>query len=107
MAFNIFSETIKDGVKIIATGELDATVANQFKTEVENAATKNPMKLVLDFNGLDYLASAGLRALVFARQKMGTDVEIIIAGAHDVVLETIEMTGFHHSITLVDNFASE
>ncbi len=107
MAFNIFSETIKDGVKIIATGELDATVANQFKTEVESAATKNPTKLVLDFKGLEYLASAGLRALVFARQKMGADVEIIIAGAHDVVLETIEMTGFHHSITLVDDYASE
>jgi anti-anti-sigma factor len=104
MAFDISSEGIKNGVKITATGELDATVANQFKIEVENAATKNPKRLVLDLTGLDYLASAGLRALVFARQKMGAEVEIIIVGAHDVVLETIEMTGFHHSITLVDTF---
>ena len=104
MAFEIRSEASMDVVKIIATGELDATVAGQLKTEVEKAATNNPKKLVLDLSGLEYMASAGLRALVFARQKMGADVEIIVAGAHDAVLETIEMTGFQHSITLVDTF---
>lgn len=104
MAFEITSEVRNDVVIITASGELDATVAEQFKSEVEKAAISNPKKLVLDLKALEYMASAGLRALVFARQKMGSDVELIVSGAHDVVLETIEMTGFHHSITLVDSF---
>lgn len=104
MAFEIKSEVRKDVVIIITNGELDATVADQLKNSIEQAAKSNPKTLVLDFKGLDYMASAGLRALVFARQKMGADVEIVIAGAHDVVLETIEMTGFQHSVTLVDSF---
>ena len=48
------------------------------------------------------MASAGLRSLVFARQKMGDDVRITVAGASEPVARTIRQAGFDRSVTLVD-----
>jgi anti-anti-sigma factor len=105
MAFNINMEMTDQGIaKITLAGELDASVAPAFKTAVENAAAQQAKRLVLLMQDLEYMASAGLRALVFARQKMGANVDIYIVGAQEMVLETIEMTGFHHSVMLLDEY---
>lgn len=104
MAFSLTSE-VRDRIAIITlTGELDASVAGQFRDAVVDAAAANAERLVLDMTNLDYMASAGLRALVFAKQKMGANVEIFVVGAHDAVAETIEMTGFHHSVFMLDSY---
>ena len=103
-AFSIATSQQDQEVTLILSGELDAAAAPQFKTQIESAAQSNPSKLVLDIKDLSYMASAGLRVLVFARQKMGGDVDIIVVAPQDAVRETIEMTGFHHSVTMVDSY---
>lgn len=104
MAFTLTSETT-DGVgRITLAGELDASVVNQLRDAVLDASSAQATRLVLDMSDLDFMASAGLRVLVFARQKMGSDVDIYIVGAHDAVLDTITMTGFHHSVFMVDEY---
>lgn len=104
MAFTLKSETRPSDIVVITlTGELDASVAQQLRDAVDQAAHNHARRLVLDMTNLDYMASAGLRALVFAKQKMSA-VDIYIVGAHDAVMETIEMTGFHHSVFLLDSY---
>ena len=106
MAFSLKTEA-RDRIAIITlNGELDASVAGQLREAVDRAAGAKAERLVLDMTTLDYMASAGLRALVFAKQKMGA-VDIYIVGAHDAVLETIEMTGFHHSVFMLDVYDAE
>lgn len=80
-------------------GDLDSTTAPAFRIKVEEAATGEVGHLVLDVRRLAYLSSAGLRGLVFARQKMGDGVRITLVGANDAVTETIRLTGFDHSVT--------
>lgn len=105
MAFNVALEMTKKGIaKITLSGELDASVAPAFKAEVEKAASLNARRLVLLMHELEYMASAGLRALVFAKQKMGAKVDIYVVGAQESVMETIQMTGFHHSIIALDTY---
>lgn len=80
-------------------GDLDSTTASAFRSKVEEAATGDVSRLVFDMSRLDYLSSAGLRGLVFARQKMGDGVAIILVSPNEAVTETIRLTGFQHSVT--------
>ncbi len=107
MAFSVTSKIMKDGTAEISLfGELDASVANEFKAAVEQAAVKKPKKLVLNMKDLEFMSSAGLRVLVFAKQKMGSDVDIYVIAAQEAVRDTIEMTGFHHSVIIQDEYSS-
>ncbi|MDJ0597882.1 MAG: anti-sigma factor antagonist [Crocosphaera sp.] len=96
-------ETTNNTAKIILSGELDGSNAEQLKQKIEEAATLKPSCLILLMEDLEYMASAGLRILIFAKQKMGKQVDIYVVGAQEIVLDTIEKTGFHHSVILVKN----
>jgi anti-anti-sigma factor len=104
MAFNATLEIVGDEARITLVGELDASVAPAFRDKVEQAAGAHVVKLVVFMSGLSYMASAGLRGLIFAKQKMGSSVEIVLVGLQDGVRETLEMTGFQHSVTIVDAY---
>lgn len=104
MAFDVSTEQKNGIAKVTLAGELDAASAGEFRSAIEALAPEQPRRLVLMMNKLTFMASAGLRVLVFAKQKMGGNVDIYVVGAHDAVLETIEMTGFHHSVVLLDYY---
>ena len=88
---------------ITLAGDLDALTAAQFGQEVDRAAEGEVERLVLDMTNVSYLSSAGLRSLVFARQKMADEVEIVLVGVNDEVEETIRLVGFHHSVAFADS----
>ncbi len=90
--------------RIAITGELDASVAAIFRSKIEEAASPELRKLVLMMDGLEYMSSAGLRVLVFAKQKMGANVQIYVVGAQPQVVEPIRQTGFHHSVYMLDTY---
>lgn len=90
-------------VVIELEGELDATTAVAFRQEVDRAAEGDVSQLVLDMTKLTYLSSAGLRGLVFARQKMDDNISIVLVQVSDEVERTIRMVGFHHSVIFSDH----
>ena len=104
MAFNA-TLMIDGGIaKITMSGELDASMAPVFQKEIEAAATQQAKRLVLLMSGLDYIASAGLRALVFAKQKMGADVDIYVVGAQRQIMDTLQMTGLDRSVIAIETY---
>jgi anti-anti-sigma factor len=102
MSFHSILETNNTIAKITLSGELDASTALEFKAKIEEAASQKPKQLVLMMQDLEYMASAGLRVLIFAKQKMGANVDIYAIAPQELVLDTIEKTGFHHSIIIQD-----
>jgi anti-anti-sigma factor len=104
MALNV-TTSIEDNAGIITlSGELDRNTAPAFQEAVEKAAEAGVSRLVLQMADLEYMASAGLRVLIFAKQKMGADADIYIVAPQEMVLETIEKTGFIDSVILVDTY---
>ena len=71
MSFSVTSESKNGIAQFTLVGELDAAAAGEFKAAIEQAAASQPKRVVLIMNELTYMASAGLRTLVFAKQKMG------------------------------------
>ena len=105
MAFESTLEVAPNGIaKITLVGELDASVAQILRDRIEEAASQQAKKLVLLLSTLDYMSSAGLRTLVFAKQKMGSGVTIYVVGAQPQVVEPIRQTGFHHSVVMLDAY---
>jgi anti-anti-sigma factor len=104
MAFSATLRMEAGIAKITMSGELDASMAPMFQKEIEAASAQKAKRLVLLMSDLEYIASAGLRALVFAKQKMGPGVDIYVVGAQQQVMDTIQMTGFDRSIIALDTY---
>jgi anti-anti-sigma factor len=105
VAFTI-TDSIKDNAATFTlAGELDASAAPAFREKIESASAANVQKLVLDLSDLEYMSSAGLRVLIYAKQKMGVGVDIVLVGTQPMVQDTLEKTGFNHSVTMVDSVA--
>jgi anti-sigma B factor antagonist len=104
MAFDVRLEMAGDVARLTLTGSLDAATAPRLKQVVEEAAGHHPSRLVLFASALEFMASAGLRVLIFAKQKMGAAVDIYVVGCQGPVRNTLEMSGFHHSVFLQDTY---
>lgn len=108
MAFQTSLEMTANGVaKINLAGKLDAGTANQFKEIIEEAAARDARRIVLMAQELEFMASAGLRVLVFTKQKLGSPVDLYVIGAQEQVVETMEMTGLNHSVIMMDYYDAD
>ena len=105
MPFACSVEMAPSEVRMTLTGELDASSAPQFKDAIEMASGSELQRLILVMNGLAFMASAGLRVLIFAKQKMGPNVAIHVVGPSGPVLNTLTMSGFHHSVYVQDTYS--
>lgn len=103
MAFESSLEVVNGIAKISLSGELDASVAPLFKEKIEQAVAQSAKKLVLMMENLEYMSSAGLRALVFAKQKMAS-LDIFVVGAQPQVVDPIKQTGFQRSVIMLDSY---
>ncbi len=68
------------------------------------ACTKDGALLVLDFSGVEYISSVGLRVLILAaRQVTAQGGRIAIAGLQPVVKEVFEISRFNLVFKIFDN----
>jgi len=104
MSFSVKSEVIENVAVITITGALDSSTAPQLHEEVQKIIQQNPTELVLNVENLDFMASAGLRVIIFAKQKLGTAVKLYLVKPQEQVVETLRMTGLLFSVTIVDKY---
>lgn len=102
MSFKASFTTHDSTVVISLEGDLDAASADTFQRSVDKAVRPELKRLVLDMSSLSYLSSAGLRQIIYARQKMDDDVRVVLVGANERVTQTIKLVGFDQSVTFSD-----
>lgn len=80
---------------VTVKGRVDSATAPEFDNALKGLQQEGRHKLVLDMSGLDYISSAGLRALVSAlkaaKQHNGG---VHLVGVSDKVRDTLEVVGF-------------
>jgi len=91
----------KDGeqLKIALTGRLDTTTAPQLEAELKESIT-GIKDLTLDFSGLEYISSAGLRVLLAAQKIMQKQGKMKICNVNETIAEVFEITGFSDVLTI-------
>ena len=78
-------------IKIV--GRLDTTTAPELDKTI-NEDIADVKNLVLNFKGLEYISSAGLRVLLGAQKKMQKVGTMKLINVCEEVMEVFEMTGF-------------
>ncbi|WP_348072242.1 anti-sigma factor antagonist [Dyadobacter sp.] len=104
MAFQIESVVENQIAKLTLHGELDSLSARVFQTEIEKIANQSIDSLVLDMENLNFMSSAGLRVLIYSKQKIGPKLAIYIVKPQELIVDTLVKTGLQHSVTIVDQY---
>ncbi len=91
---NIEQERIgKSAVVLTLNGRLDTVNAPLLESRIKEQ--ENITELTLDFKGVNYISSMGLRVLLAAKKAMKAEgVRMTISNLQDSVREIFEMTGF-------------
>ena len=94
------AKTLEDKkLTISIDGRLDTSTAPELDEELK-ASLDGVEELVMDFSGMEYISSAGLRVLLSAQKVMNAQGEMIVTGANDTVMEIFDITGFTDILTI-------
>lgn len=89
---------------IVASGRLDSGTSRDFGSLLSERIDKGKHKIIVDFQELDYVSSAGLRVLVMAAKRLKKENGLFVlfhVGKH--VREVFDICGFMKFLTLVDS----
>jgi len=96
--------TANDVTVVDIEGKLDAQTSPDAQTQMTRLVEQGARKILVDFDKLDYVSSAGLRILLAtAKQLKPDDGELRICCLNEIVKEVFEISGF---ITILNVFAS-
>ena len=81
---------------ITIKGRIDSATAPQLTQALEAANNNGKYKLVVDMSDLEYMSSAGFRALLAAQRnsKRYNRGEVVLASVPDRIREALELAGF-------------
>ncbi len=104
MSLNVNSTSTGKATIVTIVGEVDSSTAQIFMQEIEKAVSTTVNKLVIDMKDLAFMSSAGLRVLIFAKQRLGENVPIYLVKPQEPILDVLDKTGFSHSVNVIDEF---
>ncbi len=90
---NINIENTNGSTVMTLSGRLDTTTAPELEKAINNEG-EELKNLELDFKGVDYISSAGLRVLLTAQKKMNVQGSMELTNVSEAVMDIFEMTGF-------------
>ena len=94
------NKTIENGnAAFLLEGRLDTVTAPELEKELKNSFD-GLNELTLDFSGLEYISSAGLRVLLAAQKVMNRQGSMKVTNVNETIMEIFEVTGFSDILTI-------
>ena len=98
--FNISTETTGTSITISIEGVLDSSTSPKLETVIENNL-KDVKEVCFDLAKLEYMTSAGLRAILVAQQEMDRiDGYMVVKNVPDEVMVVFSATGFANLLNI-------
>ena len=101
MPLDIKSSVEGTTARLTLVGQLDGASAPAVRTAVEELLTQKLDKLVLLLEDLSFMASAGLRIIIFAKQRQ-PQLRIYVIRAQEPIIDTLRKTGFYDAVYVQD-----
>ena len=86
-------------LRLAIQGRIDTTTAPQLEAELRSDID-GVTELYLDFTGVEYISSAGLRVLLSAQKLMSRQGKMVLSHVNESVMEVFEVTGFSDILTI-------
>lgn len=84
------------------TGRLDSNTSLGFEKKLFESIENGTQHMILDFEELDYISSAGLRVILKATKNLKhTDGRLVLCAMQDYVKEVFEISGFDSFLPIV------
>ena len=101
----IVSES-KDKITVVRfEGNLDTNTSTEAQDYLNQAIDNGAAKIVVSFDKVDFVSSAGLRVLLMTAKKLGgVGGSLRVCGLNETVSEVFEISGFS---TILNVFKSE
>jgi len=88
---------------VIDETRLDASIAPEFKTAMEDIITAGNNQLIIDISKLSFMDSSSLGAMVSVLKKISATGKMVIFGASGTVLELFKLTRMDRIFTLTND----
>ena len=95
----ITSQVEGEKASISLEGKLDTNSAHDFNDKVM-PILDTVKKLVLDFENLEYISSAGLRVLLVVNKKMNEAGSMKVINVNESVMDILYMTGISDGLVI-------
>lgn len=95
----IRKEKKDSALSLAIEGRIDTTTAPQLEAELRSDID-GVTELYLDFTGVEYISSAGLRVLLSAQKLMSRQGKMVLSHVNESVMEVFEVTGFSDILTI-------
>jgi anti-anti-sigma factor len=90
-----------DVVVVRVNGRLDAASSPQLEKKINSIIDSGHFKFMLDFSGVEYLSSSGMRLMLSVSKKLKhLEGKVVACSLNDEVMEVIKMAGFHQILEL-------
>lgn len=98
-------ENKKDRIHIFnLSGRLDSNTSPQLETVITKALNNGTNDIVLDFEKLEYISSAGLRVILKTTKDLkAKDGRLLLCSMQDYVREVFEIAGFDTFLPIADD----
>ena len=98
---DVAMERQDDILSVLVSGRLDGTNVMQFEETVRTAVEDSDRAVMMDFEKLSYISSAGLRAvLLIAKNLKGQDAGFALCAMSDQIRDVFEVSGFDKVIPI-------
>jgi anti-sigma B factor antagonist len=101
----ITTKKFKSCDMVVVKGRIDSSTAPQLTEALEGLTGDGRYKIVLDMSGLEYMSSAGFRALLSSQRvcKRYNRGEIFLAVVPQRVQDALELAGFTELFKVYDD----
>ncbi len=93
---DVTTKQFKNCDMVVVNGRVDSSTAPQLSEALENVTGDGRYKIVVDMSELEYMSSAGFRALLSSQRqcKRYNRGEIVLASVPERIQEALELAGF-------------